>query len=85
MRGSQFALHAGHRFAQIVTGKITQTAGAHQRTLSGERGEVLFGQLVPLGGAVLTGQEQALRHRFGAGSLAVGRMSGHRGLSRGIR
>ena len=85
MRGAQLALHAGHRLAQIVTGKIAQAAGAHQRTLRSERGEVLFGQFVPLGGTVLTEQQQALRHRFGAGVLAVGRLSGHRGLSRGIR
>ena len=78
MRGTQLALHAGHRLSQIVTGKIAQAAGAHQRTLRSERGKVLVGQFVTLGGAVLTGQEQALRHRFGAGILPGGRLRGHK-------
>ena len=56
MRGAQFTLHAGHRLAQIIAGKIAPAAGTHQRTLSSERGKVLLGQVVPFGGAVLTGQ-----------------------------
>ena len=83
MRCAQLAFYTGHSFRQIIAGKFASTAGTYQRTLSGERGKVLLGQFVPFGGAVLTGQQQALRHRLGAGILAVGRLSGHRSVSRG--
>ena len=85
VRGTQLPFHSRHCFAQIIAGKLAQTAGAHQRTLRSERGEVLFGQFVPFGGAVLTGQQQALRRRFSTDVLAVGRLSGHRSVSRGVR
>ena len=78
MRGTQLTFYTGHRLSQIVTGKIAPTASTHQRTLGSERGKVLLGQFVPFGGAVLTGQQQALRHRLGAGILAGGRLREHK-------
>ena len=74
----QLAFYTGHSLRQIIAGKFASTASTHQRTLSGERGKVLLGQFVPFGGAVLTGQQQALRHRLGAGILAGGRLREHK-------
>ena len=56
MRGTQLTFYTGHRLSQIIAGKITPTASAHQRTLSSERSKVLLGQFVAFGGTVLTGQ-----------------------------
>ena len=85
MRCAQLAFYTGHRLSQVIAGKIAQTASTYQRTLRSERGEVLFGQFVPFGGTVFTGQQQALRRRFSTDVLAVGRLSGHRSVSRGVR